>query len=61
MYTVNPVSTHIECSLQLAGDGREAVEDKVLTHAVDPLASANITINCNKLYSFVGFIGSSIV
>lgn len=31
--------TYRERSLQLAGDGAEAVEHKVLAHAVDPLAS----------------------
>lgn len=31
------VTTHRECSFQLAGDCAEAVEHKVLSHAVDPL------------------------
>lgn len=31
--------TYRERSLQLAGDGAEAVEHKVLAHAVDPLAA----------------------
>lgn len=31
--------TYRQCSLQLAGDCAEAVEHKVFTHAVDPLAA----------------------
>lgn len=33
------VTTHRERSLQLAGDCAEAVEHKVFSHAVDPLAT----------------------
>ena len=33
------LSTYIQCPLQLARGGGEAVEDEVLPHGVDPLAS----------------------